>query len=201
MSAWPSCYNMTQTIDYQGCHPPSEKLSHQPNKIIVLFFPPKLWYGWQNFLSLRNASPNTEQVAFTGSWRLDVGTRAKIDSHNSKLRLIPKHANACMFIFSVLSHYNFTFSVPIHGFFFFILHLSSFWLLGSQNSCWPTLGRDSKRLTNTGLQEQITVHVTGFSVLDTNGTRMSVASSARSRCVTTNNFCCNKPFSFVDLAE
>ena len=167
----------------------------------LFFFPPPKLYGWQNFLSLRNASQNTEQIEFTWSWRLTVDIRAEKRSHGSKFRLTPKYANACMFIFSVLSHYDFTFAMPIHGFFSFILRLSSFWLLGSRDSCWPTLGRDSKRLRNAGLQGQITVHVLSFVVLDTKGIRMSVAFSSRSRCVTTKNNCCNKPAWFVDHAE
>jgi hypothetical protein len=114
---------------------------------------------------------------------------------------MPKYANACMFIFSVLSHYNFTFAMPIHGFFFFILHLSSFCLLGSRDSCWPTLGRGSKRLRIAGLQGQITVRVLGFVILDTKGFRLSVACPSRSRLVTAKNVCCNKPVWFVEHAE
>jgi len=40
---------------------------------------------------------------------------------------MPKYANACMFIFSVLTHYNFTFAMSIHG--FFLLHFTPIFIL------------------------------------------------------------------------
>jgi hypothetical protein len=193
MSAWPSCYNVTQTINYQGCHPTREKLSDQPNKIFFFF---RESYGTAEFPQFEECLAEHGTDRISRIMKTNSRYKSPKKSHNSKFRLIPRYANACMFIFSVLSRYNFTFAMPIHGFFSFILHLSSFWLLGSRDSCWPTLGRVSKSLRNTGLQGQITVHVLGFNVLDTKGIRMSVASSARFRCVTTNNFCCSKPVWF-----
>ena len=79
---------LTNTADYQDYQPFKEKL---------LFFL-QLLYGSQNFLSLRNTSPNMGRIKFLSSGRLtrDRYTNHK-RSHSAKFWLVQNCINARMF--------------------------------------------------------------------------------------------------------
>jgi hypothetical protein len=116
---------------------------------------------------------------------------------------MPKYADACMFILSVLSHYNFTFAMPIHVFFFLLYFTPIFLTFGVARQLLAYIGSRLKKVEKHRLTGTIYCAFYWLQryTVDTKGIRMSVASSARSRYVTTNKFCCNKPVWFVDLPE
>jgi hypothetical protein len=143
---------MAENIDNQCCQLFNKKLSDQPK--IFLFFSPKLFYGWQIFPNLMTTCKKSKKIKFTKSWKITLNIRAirgVRTPHSGSCKVCTRMYVYLHIIKSLKRHIRYADSFS----FYFATVLLFLTLGAARQSCWPSLGGGSKRLSSTDRHRQI----------------------------------------------